>query len=150
MKSNFSLIVVRNSRKATTPITRYASQEDRFLSSFLIFEQKFGERCTVQSFDVRVLNYLHVHFPQQKLVYLVENNADYVAALKLLNFKPDVYSCDYTLLSKSIVTELHKQNIKVIPWTVNEVADIQTMLTYEVDGLISDYPDKVIPIVFKF
>ena len=41
-----------------------------------IIKQKFNDRCTVQSFDVRVLNYLHVHFPQQKLVYLVENNAD--------------------------------------------------------------------------
>ena len=33
--------------------------------------------------------------------------------------------------------------LKVIPWTVNEPADIARVLAMNVDGLISDYPDRV-------
>ena len=32
---------------------------------------------------------------------------------------------------------------KVIPWTVNEEADIERVLAMGVDGIISDYPDRV-------
>jgi len=113
--------------------------------------QKHGieARCTIQSFDVRVLNYMHMHFPNQALAYLVENESDYAHALTLLNFKPTVYSCDFTLLNKMVVDELHRNEIKVIPWTVNEAADIKNMLALGVDGIISDYPDRVIALEKK-
>ncbi|MBK8670559.1 MAG: hypothetical protein IPN89_14330 [Saprospiraceae bacterium] len=38
------------------------------------------------------------------------------------------------------------QNIKIIPWTVNETDDISSMISAGVDGIISDFPDKVIEI----
>ena len=37
-----------------------------------------------------------------------------------------------------------KNKIKLIPWTVNEEADILRLIQLGVDGIISDYPDKVI------
>ena len=36
--------------------------------------------------------------------------------------------------------------IAVVPWTVNEPADIRRVLGLGVDGIISDYPDRVIAI----
>ncbi len=33
--------------------------------------------------------------------------------------------------------------LKIVPWTVNEPADIARMLELGVDGIISDYPDRV-------
>jgi len=32
----------------------------------------------------------------------------------------------------------------VVVWTVNEPKDIEQMLMWKVDGIISDYPDRVI------
>ena len=113
----------------------------------LIQEHALESRCTIQSFDVRVLNYVHQQFPKQNLAYLVENNADYTAALTLLNFTPNIYSCDFNLLSKSMVDDLHKKSIKVIPWTVNESKDIRNSIALKVDGIISDYPNRVIEIL---
>lgn len=105
---------------------------------------KLQNKCCIQSFDIRVLKYVHEHFPSQTMAYLVENNADYVSALKLLTFSPQIYSCDYSLLSKELIDDLHKQSIKIIPWTVNTERDIKQMLELGVDGIISDYPNKVI------
>ncbi len=109
-----------------------------------VSKYKLGKQCTIQSFDTRVLNYMHLHFPEQELAYLVENNRDYTAAIKVLGFKPQIYSCDYTLLSKEAVDDLHQQNLRVIPWTVNLEKDINRMIYFGVDGIISDYPNKVI------
>jgi glycerophosphoryl diester phosphodiesterase len=33
--------------------------------------------------------------------------------------------------------------LRVIPWTVNEPGDIRRVLGLGVDGVISDYPDRV-------
>ena len=33
--------------------------------------------------------------------------------------------------------------LRVIPWTVNERADMERLIDLGVDGLISDYPDRL-------
>ncbi|MFZ1262809.1 MAG: glycerophosphodiester phosphodiesterase family protein [Chitinophagaceae bacterium] len=35
----------------------------------------------------------------------------------------------------------HQQNIKVIPWTVNDKAKIDALKKMGVDGVITDYPN---------
>ena len=35
-------------------------------------------------------------------------------------------------------------DIKLIPWTVNEKEDIERMINLEVNGVITDYPERVI------
>ena len=32
--------------------------------------------------------------------------------------------------------------MQVIPWTVNKKSDLEKMLKYGVDGIITDYPDS--------
>ena len=36
-----------------------------------------------------------------------------------------------------------KKKIQIIPWTVNSYDDITMILEWDVDGIISDYPDRV-------
>ncbi len=106
------------------------------------------DRLVIQSFDFRELEYMHEHHPEFTLSALVE--ADSVDVnLKKLSFKPDVYSPYYILLDKVEVAKLHQQNIKVIPWTVNDTIDIENMTKIGVDGIISDYPDRVIGLLHK-
>ena len=35
---------------------------------------------------------------------------------------------------------------KIIPWTINEEQDMFKMLRWNVDGIITDYPDRLIEI----
>jgi glycerophosphoryl diester phosphodiesterase len=111
--------------------------------AFQEIDSRIGwERVTLQSFDFRILQEIHQKFPEITLSLLIENELPFQENLDSLGFTPDVYSCEFELLSQSNVKDLQKLGIKVIPWTVNEVADMQKLVDWGVDGLISDYPDR--------
>jgi glycerophosphoryl diester phosphodiesterase len=45
--------------------------------------------------------------------------------------------------TKALVTEAHRAGIKVIPWTVDDVATTNKLIDDGVDGIITDYPDQL-------
>ena len=53
-----------------------------------------------------------------------------------------VWSPYYRNLTAALVKEAHDLGLKVIPWTVNEMADLELIYQTGIDGIISDYPDR--------
>ncbi len=111
-------------------------------------EQLKPEDYNLQCFDVLTLQYLHKTYPEITLAYLVEESgfvtADQVQSqLDNLGFTPDIYSCYYPMLTDEVVKWLHERDIKVIPWTVNETDDMLSLLVMNVDGIITDYPNRL-------
>ena len=60
-----------------------------------------------------------------------------------LSFQPDVFSPKWSLLDAETVHDLQSRGIQVIPWTVNEGADLFAMMQMGVDGIITDHPDRL-------
>lgn len=102
------------------------------------------ERFTIQSFDWRVLKYIHEIYPDVRLSALYDGRISPEKNIKALGFKPEIFSPYFKKLSKKDVEAFHAMNIKVIPWTVNEVSDMKAMIKMGVDGIITDYPDRII------
>ncbi|WP_223270866.1 glycerophosphodiester phosphodiesterase [Subsaximicrobium wynnwilliamsii] len=102
------------------------------------------ERTTLQSFDVRALELFHATAPSVKSALLVDEDESISKKLELLSFEPDVISPYFELLEAKWVSEYQQMGYQIIPWTVNTEADILRMLAFDVDGIISDYPDRVI------
>lgn len=100
------------------------------------------DRLVIQSFDFRVLKYWHEKHPSIRLSLLVGHPKSIETDLNALGFKPAVYSPDFRSLSKDKIKELHRQKIRVIPYTVNEVSDMLSLKGMGVDGFITDYPDR--------
>jgi len=50
---------------------------------------------------------------------------------------------DYQLLNAENVKQIQEKGLLVLPWTVDEEEDIQKIKSYNVDGIISDFPDKI-------
>lgn len=46
-------------------------------------------------------------------------------------------------LTEPLLAEARALGLQVVPWTVNDPAVIERLLDWRVDGLISDYPDRV-------
>ncbi len=101
-------------------------------------------RVIIQSFDVRTLQYIKFNKKPVRLALLVENTDGVTENINNLGFDPDIYSPYFELLTAVDVKLLHQKSIKVLPWTVNTVKDINACLQMGVDGLITDYPDKLL------
>ncbi len=115
----------------------------------IITFKNISGRCILQSFDPRVLQYLRLkHYPV-KTALLVENTDGFNSNIQQLGFMPDIYSPYMELVNEDLVSICHKNNVLLIPWTVNTKEDIQRLLKWKVDGIISDYPDRVVEIVRK-
>ena len=99
------------------------------------------DRVVIQSFDFRVLKYLHEHHPGIRLAALVDNLNTIDENLEKLGFTPSIYSPEYHLLSKDEIRTCHQKRMRVIPWTVNEKKEMEELKQWGVDGLITDYPD---------
>lgn len=109
----------------------------------VIKEKQMEQWVTIQSFDIRTLQYLHTNYPAVPAVLLIEDydKRSLEDQLQQLGFTPNVYSPHYSLVTKELLEKCHAQKIKVIPWTVNEQSKIESLKAMGVDGIISDYPD---------
>lgn len=45
--------------------------------------------------------------------------------------------------TKALVDEAHAHGLKVVPWTVNDVPTMHKLIDDGVDGIITDYPDRL-------
>jgi glycerophosphoryl diester phosphodiesterase len=100
-------------------------------------------RTTIQSFDFRALQVIHRKYPLVKTSLLIESfdKRSLTEQLYQLDFIPTYYSPHFTLVTPALIQQCHEKNIKVIPWTVNRIEDINKQIQLDVDGIITDYPD---------
>ncbi|MGF7082076.1 glycerophosphodiester phosphodiesterase family protein [Mucilaginibacter sp. UYCu711] len=109
----------------------------------VINQKHITDRVIIQSFDPRTLQVLHQQMPQVKTAYLI-SLGNYDGAIKQLGFTPTIISPEQKIVTADMVAAAHKNNVLVIPWTVNDEAVMKTLADMKVDGLISDYPDKLV------
>lgn len=114
----------------------------------VIKEKKVENSSNIQSFDPAILEVMHAKYPEIELAYLVEEGT-FSENLKNLSFETEIYSPHYKLLDANEVAAIHTRNMKVIPWTVNEPAAIDAVIALEVDGIITDYPERVLEKIKK-
>ncbi len=109
----------------------------------VIKEKNIEEQVIIQSFDFRTLQYLHQKYPSIKTAMLVElsDKRSLEDQIKALGFTPAIYSPEFHLVNEKLVKNCHVENIRVIPWTVNDKENIDRIKLLGVDGIISDYPN---------
>lgn len=140
----FNYYLEIKSAPAEYEISQPHPQEFVDLVMQIVKQHKLEKQVIIKSFDAQILFETQIRNSKMPVSYLLFKSP-VEESLKHLNFKPDIVSPHYKLLTSSEkVTYLQQQNIKVIPWTVNAQQDILKMIKMGVDGLISNYPEKVI------
>ena len=100
--------------------------------------------CLVQSFDPAVLDAVHALAPEVATALLVDNTDGPEANLARIAFQPSVYSPAKELVTTELVALLNARGIGIAVWTVNDTADMQRFINMGVDGIITDYPDRLL------
>ena len=123
-----------------------------------------ANRTTIQSFDWSTLNLVADISPDLALVALAGTPAELgvgqpgaapeLGGIDIDDFAGsvpraaaaqgyDVVSPIATSVTPGMVAEAHQLGLPVIPWTVNEPADMNALMDLGVDGLITDYPARL-------
>jgi glycerophosphoryl diester phosphodiesterase len=123
----------------------FQSQPAPYVAAVIATIDSLGiaERCLLQSFDPAILEAIREQRPGIPLAFLVEESRGVAADLSLLSFVPEVYSPWFPLVDRRVLRQVRELGMDLVVWTVNEPQDIRRMLDLGVDGIISDYPDRV-------
>src|SRR5687767_9491166 len=139
--------VYYNIETKTTPATDnvYHPAPPEFVDRLMqvIDQKKIRERVIIQSFDIRTLQYLNQKYPDVNTSLLIELSEMITIynKIKKLGFRPDIVSTEYHMATSSLISDLHKEKIRIIPWTVNDPGAINKLKALGVDGIITDYPE---------
>lgn len=103
-----------------------------------------GERLLIQSFDKRPLQVIHRLYPKITLGFLTgDKNVTVHQQLAELGFTPTFYNPHFSLVTKELLAFCHDKKMKVVPWTVETLEDMTRLKEMGVDGIITDYPDRL-------
>ncbi len=142
---------------------------EKFIALLLktLKEQNFSDRVTIQSFDWRTLQEVQKQAPAIPTSYLTaqQNWLDNIqpgqqgASVWTAGFDIDdfdgnvaamikaaggkIWSSFHREISADKVKQAHDMGLKVKVWTVNNSERMQTLINMGVDGIITDYPDKL-------
>ena len=110
----------------------------------VIRSKNIDSRIIIQSFDPRVLQVLHQQYSHIKTSFLIEGSQKTPAQkLSELGFIPTVFSPEFRLVDASLLALCREKGMKLIPWTVNELKEMEKLKSMGVDGIITDYPDLI-------
>lgn len=126
-----------------------------------------SHRATIQSFDWRTLQIAQREAPEIVTVHLTSQQgagdmvqvgkpgaSPWLAGLDVDDFAGSVpklvkaaggtvWSPNFKDVTEVLVREAQSLGLKVVPWTVNDEVDLARLLDWKVDGLITDYPDRL-------
>lgn len=141
---------------------------EAFVNTLLAVIRQAGmsRRVMVQSFDWRTLELLHQLEPDVRTMYLTIEAPDFNTLIDgswnaghLLKdhggsvprmvrasagqARGVIWAPNQNNLSASLVKEAQALGLQVIPWTINQQVEMERLIDWNVDGIITDYPDRL-------
>jgi glycerophosphoryl diester phosphodiesterase len=106
-------------------------------------------RTTLLCFDERILQLAHHTQPALATCLLVENSEPWMSSIQHLGFVPAVFGPYHRTVSTEAVAQLRATHpgLRLVPWTVNEPEEMRQLLTLGVDGITTDYPDRLLTLL---
>ena len=128
---NIELKGEETSQKVNEIVTEFINRTESKLDRFIISSFNWKELEKFRLFNSKI--------PIAVLTDTSPLNA--ISVAKKLNAV--AINPNYKLLNKNTVNEIKKEGLKIFPYTVNSLSDIDKMKTLGVDGIITDYPERI-------
>ena len=114
----------------------------KLMEFFILMNGWEIEDFLVSSFQIEELRRIHFLNTDIRLATLsqasVEQAIDWADELKAYAIHPH-----YSLLTEENIKLAKQKGYKINVWTVNDETDIERLQSYAIDGIISDFPEKL-------
>lgn len=108
-----------------------------------VSEKKWNyDQFLVSSFDWNALQQVTFSNSKIPIGVLTETNVDLALAFAKFIKAKSIHPY-FHLVTNENTAKMQEKGFQVFPWTVNEIEDIKRIKTYNVDGIISDFPDRL-------
>ena len=123
----------------------------------LIRERKMTEKIIVGSFQQAVIDEFRAECPEIATAASPSEVTTFLTLSKTgisESYNPPMQTLQIpenlgklSVVTKDFVENAHRKNLKVHVWTVNDPADMQRLIDEGVDGIMTDYPDRLLNIL---
>ncbi|MEZ7500055.1 glycerophosphodiester phosphodiesterase family protein [Flavobacterium sp. Arc3] len=96
----------------------------------------------VSSFDWKALQQVALLNSEIRIGVLTETDLDLAVAFAKFIKAKSIHP-DFHLLTAENTAKLQEEGFEVFPWTVNEQDEIKKIKSFNVNGIISDFPDRI-------
>lgn len=102
----------------------------------LIEAYNMEKECLIGAMDYRVLQAVKMINPKIQTVY--------ITALAYGDYQDledvDYYSIEASFISYALIDQIHRSGKQIYAWTVNKESTMQSMISMQVDGIVTDDP----------
>lgn len=102
------------------------------------------DRVRVRSFDHRSVRRIAQLRPRLRTALLIGEMAPLRPAELLAVAGAEMYCPDYHFVDAAIVRQVHEGGKRIVPWTVNESEAWARLIAWNVDGITTDFPDRLL------
>ncbi len=106
--------------------------------------QGFENKCILTSFDQPVANQLKALAPNIQVGYILDRRR---MRDEVFTAHVDILSAHYKLVDAGFVERAHARGKQVFVWTVNEKPRMESLIDLGVDGIITNYPDRLAEVI---
>lgn len=109
----------------------------------LLKKHRYTENVVFQSFDIPALREAKLLEPTLKLSALFDKGSLSLCE-ETKQLGAHIISPAFHLLSPDLIQECHRLGLSIHPWTLNRLEEWKQALAWGVDGIITDYPRRLI------
>jgi len=116
----------------------------KLLKSIFSNKKQLIEKISISSFNWNELEIIYDLDKDIQTAVLVEERPVEMAINQAKKINAKAINIDFKLLNKKVVKKIKSENLIINAWTVNEINQIERIINLGVDGIITDFPDRVI------
>lgn len=119
-----------------------AKPVSHLIEKYILEKEYKYEDFIVSSFQREELEMMYLINPKVHLGVL--SQASVTQALEWATaFSAKAIHPHFSLLTEENVQKTQEQGFKIYTWTINETEDIERIKTYNIDGIITDFPERI-------
>ncbi|WP_163583197.1 glycerophosphodiester phosphodiesterase [Gracilibacillus saliphilus] len=120
---------------------------DKFLSMLEDYHLIEENKVIIQSFSAETLEQIHAKYESIPLIQLLYKDEAKSANYNQIRQYASGVGVSYQEIDQELVQKIHNEDLHVHTYTVNAEEDMEQMIRWGVDGIFTDYPDRLAEIL---